>query len=230
MPLQTPLPSSLLIFDLDGTLIDSEADIAQSVNRALQRMRLGPLEPERIAEHIGSGVQRLIARTLHELLGREPESDLLQASVEAYLDEYDRHLLDFTRLYDGVAETLEKLAWADLAVVTNKPERFSRRILEGLGVGVRFGWILGGDSMPLRKPDPAPLIEVMRLAGAPPSLTAMIGDSLVDVQAGKSAGVVTCGIAGGFRGRQELEEAGCDFIVERFEELSRCFSPPPGTR
>ena len=112
------------------------------------------------------------------------------------------------------------------AVVSNKPESFSRRILEGLGIGNRFCIILGGDSIQKRKPDPEPLFKAMDSCKASASETAMVGDSPVDIQAGKAAGVTTCGVLGGFRPQEELEAAGCDLIIGSLLELADHFRSP----
>ncbi len=223
-PLQ-PFPCRLFIFDLDGTLIDSKADITKSVNLALARMSLSPIDPARIAEFVGNGVQVLIQRAVRESTGGEAEHSIVKGTVTKYLEAYEAHLLDSTTLYAGVREALHSLRWAEKAVITNKPERFSRRILEGLGVAECFCAILGGDSTELRKPDPAPLRMVMAQCGASPRQTVMVGDSLVDIQAGKAAGALTCGIAGGFRPRAELEAAGCDIIVDSVASLLPYFRP-----
>ena len=226
MALRVPYPCRLFLFDLDGTLVDSKADIALSVNRALARTGYTPLPLSQVIEFVGEGVQRLMNRALREAGGSEPDVDRLRVAVEIYLEEYDKHLLDTTGLYVGVRETLDRLAWARFAVVTNKPENFSRRILEALSLADRFCAILGGDSIIQRKPDPAPLLHAMALCGAAAAETVMVGDSRIDVSAGKAAGVVTCGISGGFRGRAELEAAGCDVIIDTFAELAEHFVAP----
>ncbi len=226
MPVDAPRPCRLFLFDLDGTLIDSKIDIARALNAALARMGLPPLTVSRVADFVGDGVQKLIQRTLSEVAGEAPKHDAVQTAARLYLEEYEAHLLDSTHLYDGVGEALHRLWWASFAVVTNKPERFSRRILEGLGIADRFCAIIGGDSMPERKPDPAPLFRAIALCSASAAEAVMVGDSPVDIRAGKAAGVFTCGVIGGFRGRAELESAGCDLILSRFAELPDHFRPP----
>ncbi len=225
MPQRQPFPSRLFIFDLDGTLIDSRDDITKSVNLALARMSLPPINTARIAEFVGNGVQILIQRALREATGGEPENSFFECTVTRYLEEYEAHLLDSTVLYPGVREALHGLGWARKAVITNKPERFSRRILEALGVADCFCAILGGDSTSRRKPDPAPLQMVMAQCGVSPRQTVMVGDSIVDIKAGKAAGAITCGIAGGFRPRAELEAAGSDLIVDDVAGLLPYFRP-----
>ncbi len=225
MPAHPPFPCRLFLFDLDGTLIDSKRDITESVNRALVRMNVPVVPVAKLADFVGNGVQVLIRKALGESLGAEADSALLRNTIQAYLQEYEAHLLDFTTLYGGVSEALQALRWADMAVITNKPERFSRRILDALGVGPLFRIVLGGDSTDLRKPDPAPLLLVMTECGVPPSETVMVGDSLVDMMAGKAAGVYTCGITGGFRPLQELEQSGCDLILQSVGGMIPYFCP-----
>jgi phosphoglycolate phosphatase len=220
------LSCRLFIFDLDGTLIDSRFDIARSVNVALKENGLPAVEIAKISDFVGNGVHQLIYRVLHEITGSEPDPDLLQAAVAAYLAAYEKGLLVETRLYPGTREALELLGWSKKAVITNKPERFSRRILETLEVAGQFDVILGGDSMPQKKPDPTPLRHVMNRCGVKPADTVMVGDSLVDVAAGKAAGTLTCGITGGFRPKAELEEAGCDLVIDSVAVLPLYFRAP----
>jgi phosphoglycolate phosphatase len=226
MPSPFPRPSRLFLFDLDGTLIDSREDIARSLNLALTRAGLRPLPASRIASFVGNGVRRLVERSLQAILDEEPSDPAVLRVMELYLEEYGRHLLDTTCLLQGVKETLERLDWASLAVVTNKPERFSRRILSALGIGHRFRLILGGDSMPLHKPDPAPLLEAMARCGAASHETVMVGDSPVDIHAGRAAGTITCGIAEAEADREKLRSAGCNLLVRDIRELVLYFGPP----
>ena len=222
----TPRSCRLFIFDLDGTLIDSRADITTSLNLMLARMRMRPLQESRVSDFVGSGVPKLVERALREVIGREPECDLIEGGIILFREEYGKHLLDRTRLCRGVCEALDRLSWASFAVVTNKPESFSRRILDGLGIGTRFCTILGGDSVQKRKPNPEALFQAIENCHASRTETAMIGDSAVDIQAGKAAGVTTCGVLGGFRPREELEAAGCDLIIESLLELPQYFRAP----
>ncbi len=221
-----PYSRRLFIFDLDGTLIDSRDDLSRSVNLALERLHLPPLEPQQVIAFVGDGVDQLMRRALAKAGGHAADEELVRQGVELLLEEYGRHLLDATRLYPGVVEALDALWWARFAVVSNKPERLSRRIMEELGLAKRFCAILGGDSLPQRKPDPAPLRRVMELCGAPPEETVMVGDGTTDIQAGKAAGVLTCAIGGGYRPAEVLLAAGCDLLVRDVAELPRHFAPP----
>lgn len=216
----------LFIFDLDGTLIDSKADIAKAVNLSLQRLNLPSIPVAKILQFVGDGVQRLIQRSLREATATEPQDAQISEAVHLFREEYEKHLLDTTRLYPGVSTVLDGLTWAALAVVSNKPERYSRQILSELGIINRFRIVLGGDSTPKPKPDSAPLVAAMSHCDAQPSETVMIGDSPTDILAGKAAGVFTCGVTGGFRSRQELENAGCDLLLSGIANLLDHFSPP----
>jgi phosphoglycolate phosphatase len=209
------------IFDLDGTLVDSKADIACGMNLALARMSMQSLPMDRVAEFIGDGLQILVERTLREISGGEPNPLQVQHCIDLFKEEYGQHLLDQTCLYPHVLETLDRLSWAKFAVVSNKPEEFSRRILEGLGIASRFGAIIGGDTTGTRKPDPAGIFKAMELCRAIPSQSMMVGDSPVDIAAGKAAGIFACGVAGGFRPRSQLESAGCDLLVDSLVELAK---------
>jgi phosphoglycolate phosphatase len=222
-----PRPCRLFLFDLDGTLIDSKADIACSLNLVLARMRLQPLPESQIAEFVGDGVKKLLERSFREVNHSEPDDALIREGVVLFKEEYGMHLLDQTQLYPGVKEALNFLSWATLAVVSNKPERFCRRILEGLGVAGCFRIILGGDSAQTQKPTPAPLLKAMEFCSVAPFEAVMIGDSPVDIAAGKAAGVTTCGIVGGFRPKEHLLAAGCDLIVDSLLELPEFFFPFP---
>lgn len=219
----TPRSCRLFLFDLDGTLIDSKADIANSVNLVLAKLDLSPLPVSRIVDFVGKGVKKLLERTLREIYHREPEDGLIEKGIEFFREEYRNHLLDNTCLYQNVEEALNRLSWADLAVVSNKPERYSRPILEGLEIADRFIAIFGEETTHAYKPDPAPLKVAMEFCGAVPSETVMVGDSSIDIEAGRAAGVITCAVTGGYHSREQLLAAGPDLIIDNLLELSSHF-------
>jgi phosphoglycolate phosphatase len=186
----------LLVFDLDGTLVDSSRDIAAAANAALRRVAPGtaaiPLAS--ILSFVGEGARVLVERCLrHAGIGLSPDDVL-----PVYLDCYGERLLDSTHLYPGVAEALDALAGTTLAILTNKPGDFSRTILQGLGVAPRFARVWGAGDVPSRKPDPAGLLRLMDELGATAADTWMVGDSATDVAAGRAAGVKVAGVLWGF--------------------------------
>ena len=218
-------PCRLFIFDLDGTLVDSRADLVTSLNLAFARLGHPRLSSELIGGFVGEGVDKLIERAIHAATGRKPESAEIRETAQIYMNEYEGHLLDETRLRDHGAQALNALSGADLAVVTNKPENFTRRILDGLGVGNMFSIILGGDSVERRKPEPDALINAMEFCRVAPWETVMIGDSLTDIQAGKAANTITCAILGGFRPDEELFASKSDYLINNLLQITDYLEP-----
>ncbi|HYE76176.1 MAG TPA: HAD-IA family hydrolase [Blastocatellia bacterium] len=208
-----------LLFDLDGTLIDSRADLTNSINLMLTELGLKNLPDEQVLSFIGEGIRLLVERALRASQNGFTNDAQIENALVVYRRHYGQHLLDQTRLYPEVAETLEALAHLPKAVVTNKPYDFTLPILDGLNLSQHFAAVIGGDSLPERKPSALPLIEAARRCETNIAECLMIGDSFVDVLAGKAAGTKTCGYVAGFRGRAELVEAGADYLIENFGEL-----------
>ncbi|MGH9843358.1 MAG: HAD family hydrolase [Blastocatellia bacterium] len=208
-----------LLFDLDGTLVDSRADLINSVNWTLEELGRRPLPDSRVMSFIGEGARLLVERALRATQDREPETSDVDRALKTFRRHYREHLLDQTRVYPEVEETLGLLGRLPKVVVTNKPYEFTIALLEGIGLLHHFQMILGGDSLPERKPSPMMLLEAARRCDVRVSNCLMVGDSWVDVEAGRSAGMKTCGYVPGFRGRTELAGAGADYLIERFSEL-----------
>jgi phosphoglycolate phosphatase len=215
----------LIVFDLDGTLIDSARDLCNSVNAALEHMGRPHLDDHIIASFVGNGAPMLVRRSLAVENGVSPDDihdEELATAYNFFLTHYREHKLDFTYAYDGVLDSLAALVTAlngtqrKLAVLTNKPVRPARAICEGLGMD-RFFRIYGGDSFPLKKPDPMGLRAIMDEAGAAPHETLMIGDSKVDVLTARNAGAWSLGCQFGF-GPQNLMEIPPDLIVDSAAE------------
>jgi phosphoglycolate phosphatase len=206
----------LVVFDLDGTLIDSARDLATAVNRALQRVAPGApaLGGDVVRAFIGSGARVLMARSLARAGLPLPVEDVLPVFLEAYAG----CLLDTTRLYPGVADALERLRDRRLAVLTNKPGDMSRTILGGLGIADRFFRVYGGDDLATRKPDPAGLLRLAAEAGVDPSAALMVGDSAVDVRTGRAAGAATAGVTYGFDAGSFREDPP-DLLVDSLRDL-----------
>ena len=166
-----------LIFDLDGTLIDSKEDLIHSVNAMLRELGRGELAEETISGYIGHGAPQLVARAL----GDGSTEEERQRGLQFFLSYYEFHKMDMTCAYPGVAETLEQLASMPMAVLTNKPVRISERILEAMGLSKYFRAIYGGNSFKTKKPDPLGAKTILRELGAEPRGALLVGDSEVDV-------------------------------------------------
>jgi len=194
MPNPLALPVRALIFDLDGTLIDSKLDLVNSVNAMLRATGRSELSTETIAGYIGHGAAQLIASVLGPDAG---ESDR-QSALAVFLAHYERHNLDLTRAYPGVLEGLAALDGHPMAVLTNKPLKMSLQILQGLGLERFFSGIYGGDSFPNKKPDPAGALSIVGDLGIGPEQAAMVGDSDVDIQTARNSGMRAVAVTYGF--------------------------------
>ncbi len=219
-----PLPVNhikLVIFDLDGTLIDSELDLVAAVNAMLRHYGRNELPLEVIGTYIGDGAPMLIRRALGDPADRE----FLQQALNYFLLYYREHKLDNTRAYDGIKQMLQHASHGDgaprkLAVLTNKPVRVSRDILAGLGLADFFIQVYGGNSFETKKPDPLGANTLMREAGAAPGETVMVGDSGVDVLTARNAGLWSVGVNYGFA-PQTLQQVPPDVLVDTPAELAR---------
>jgi phosphoglycolate phosphatase len=208
---------NLLIFDLDGTLIDSKIDLVHSVNAARGLMKLPPISEELVSSYVGNGAPVLMRRAL----GPEASEADVQRALEYFLGYYREHMLDNTRLYAGVKEALDRLrdAGSHMAVLTNKPVRFSRALVDGLGLGQHFFQVYGGNSFEQKKPHPVGIETLLAECGAARDQTVMVGDSAVDVQTARNANVMACGVTWGFQ-PETFAAYPPDFLVDRPEELA----------
>jgi phosphoglycolate phosphatase len=204
----------VLIFDLDGTLVDSKKDLTASVNYIRTRFDLPVLTEEEIARFIGNGALMLIRRALDT----RATEDNVQAGLQMFLSYYRAHMLDNTALYPGVRETLDKLGDCKLAVLTNKPIHFSCAMLDGLGIYRHFTVVYGGNSFDHKKPDPVGIYQILSDTKGQRDKTWMIGDSAVDVLTGRNAGVTTCGVTYGYA-TETFKDAQPDFLIDTFPEL-----------
>jgi phosphoglycolate phosphatase len=208
----------LIIFDLDGTLVDSRQDIATSVNELLSRLGRSKLPPEQIFGFIGNGVRKLLERSL----GVSATPAEVDRAFDLYLPIYGRHLLDTTRPYEGVREALEALdalrPERSMAVLTNKPFRESLAVLQGLALDTYFRQIRGGESFSRRKPDRMGVDALIESVGARRERTLMVGDSRVDLETARNAEIpvslVTYGI-----GAAEVASLSPDYIIDDLRQL-----------
>ena len=224
-----PHPIKLLIFDLDGTLIDSRLDLVHSVNAALRHIGRPALPDDVIASYVGDGAPILIQRALG---GEAVDEAIVRRGLQFFLSYYREHKLDHTTVYHGVHEALAHIQRASLgtsngkprkmAVLSNKPVGPSRAIVEALRLGP-FTQIYGGNSFASKKPDPEGARKLLEENGVRPEETAIIGDSHVDVETGVNAGLWTVGVSYGFA-PHTLEEVPPDVLVDAPQELAEVFS------
>lgn len=209
--------SKLVAFDLDGTLADTLADLANAVNYALEKKGLPTYPVDDYRHFVGNGVDNLIKVTMGAAYSPE-EAASVKADFQAY---YAGHCKDYTKAYDGIGELLSKLSRDGIktAVISNKPDRFVPEILTRLYPEHSFVYAWGQRDGAARKPDPQSLNTLAKLCKAEKSEILYVGDSNVDVVFGHNAGVKVCGVSWGFRGAKELKEAGADIIVDSAEEL-----------
>ena len=211
----------LVVFDLDGTLIDSQRDLADSINALLGDLGVNPLPVDAVAAMVGEGAPVLVRRAL-TAAGLDPDTpEALSRFLRRFLRAYDQRLLVHTRPYPGMREALDTLKRScRLAVLTNKPARATRKILGGLDLAPYFDQVMGGDTVHGRKPDPAGLLHIVRSAQATPESTVMVGDSPVDLETARRAGTRVCLARYGFGFRFTPEELrGNEPIVDSAEAI-----------
>jgi len=210
----------LLIFDLDGTLIDSSQDITNAINYAITPFRATPLTVSEIKERVGSGITKLIESLIppkippYPPLEKGDRGDFKEEAINRFLEHYSAHLLDNTKAYPQVKETLLKLKNYRKAVISNKREALSKRCLEGLGLLGFFDVVLGSDSVSEKKPSPMPVLEVLQRLGVSKDEAVVIGDSNYDIESAHSAGVKIIAVTYGYRSNEVLK--GADFMIDEF--------------
>ena len=222
-----PHSIKLVVFDLDGTLIDSRLDLVHSVNAALRHIGRRELPDDVIASYVGDGAPILIQRAL----GCEKVDEaLIRKGLEFFLSYYRAHKLDHTTVYPGIAEALTAIQSSGngtprkMAVLSNKPVNPSRAIVEALGLGQFFSQIYGGNSFATKKPDPEGARKLLEESGVRPDQAAIVGDSHVDVRTGRNAGMWTVGVTYGFA-THTLEEEPPDVLVDQPHEVGAIFAP-----
>jgi phosphoglycolate phosphatase len=221
-----PHSIKLVIFDLDGTLIDSRLDLVHSVNAALRHIGRPELPDEVIASYVGDGAPILIQRALG---GEAVEEALIRKGLEFFLSYYREHKLDHTTVYAGIPQALAAIQGSSngsrrkMAVLSNKPVIPSRAIVEALGLGQFFSQIYGGNSFISKKPDPEGARKLLEEYGMQPHQAAIVGDSYVDVNTGRNAGMFTIGVTYGFAPHTLVDDPP-DVLVDHPDELAELFS------
>ena len=205
-----------LLFDLDGTLVDSLADLTCALNLLGGELNHPPLSCEQVRGIVGDGAANLIKRAFGE-------SNYQRDQLSRFLEIYNEHLLDNTRCYPGISELLDRHPAKRLAIITNKPFQLTMDLLTGLGLEHHFRVIIGGDSFPKKKPDPLPVLKALEQLGALPTEAVMVGDHHTDLYSGRAAGTRTCFCAYGLGNDDGLN---ADYRVSQPQELLPLF---PGT-
>lgn len=213
-----PVSIDCLIFDLDGTLVDTKKDIANAANQTLSELGLETVPDEVVHSFVGKGISNLMAGCLGE--GRSAE---VGEAVTLFRKHYRNNLTTFSDLYPGVKETLNFFKHKKKAVLTNKIESFSNLILKDLKVTHFFEKVWGGDSGPEMKPHPYGIQSILTHLQVRAERAVLVGDSTVDIQTGKNSGVLTCAVTYGFDTLEKLKGAEPDFIIESFEQLQPLF-------
>lgn len=208
---------NIIIFDFDGVIIDSGQDIASAMQHVLKQFKQPMLTGEKIISHVGHGVEYLIRNCFSGC-----DDDTIEQVIPIYRKHYLENAVVETRLYEHVKETLEYIESSKnkkIALVTNKPEDLALKILEVLGVKQYFDMVVGPESVKKMKPDPEGILQVLEHFKLPAQHAIMVGDSYVDVEAGKNAGTLTCGVTYGLGNREELIKSSPDILISDLAEL-----------
>lgn len=204
-------PKHLIVYDLDGTLVDTAEDITEAINAMLTELSVSALSRDEIRSYVGRGLHDLVGRCLNT-----EDPALLERGLRSFVAYYGAHMTDHSRLYPGAREALEHFKSRLQVIFTNKPNPYAKDLMDKLGVGGYFTDILAGGT-PRKKPDPSALLDVMRRLRVSPEEALIVGDSLIDVQTGRNAGILTVILGQGFEDREALAAAKPDVMVDHMQ-------------
>ncbi|MCF6441880.1 phosphoglycolate phosphatase [Pseudoalteromonas luteoviolacea] len=220
---------NVLLFDLDGTLIDSVPDLALSINQMLHELDMKPYPTDTIRSWVGNGAAVLTKRALSGHIDINPDLDpaYVEKALSIFLAYYEQNVCVDTTLYPNVKSTLENLHRDGyrLVIVTNKPEQFVRPILKHLGLDNLFEMVVGGDSLPKRKPDPMQLTYVCETLGVKASSCLMIGDSKNDIFAATAAKMQSIGLTYGYNHGEDINSHGASLVLDNFADIIEALVP-----
>lgn len=202
-------PKRLIIYDLDGTLVDTAEDITEAINAMLTELSVSTLSRDQIRRHVGRGLHDLVGRCLNTT-----DPALLSRGLRAFEAHYGAHMTDHSRLYPAARETLEHFKSRLQIIFTNKPNPYAKDLIIALGISAYFHEILAGSAAAPRKPDPSVLLALMRDLKVKPEDALLVGDSLIDVETGRNAGILTVILGQGFEDREALTAAQPDIMVD----------------
>lgn len=215
----------LVLFDLDGTLVDSVPDLAYSIDRMLERLGIPARGEQKVRDWVGNGLEKLVKRALTDDMDAEPEDALYDQAYALFMEIYNNNACRDTRFYDGVEIGLDYLSRNQYKIgcVTNKRENFTHIILKQLGIFDTFGIVIGGDTLSRKKPDPLPLLHAAEYFQVKPENSLMIGDSTSDVKAARAAGFQILCVSYGYNHGRDIREADPDMVVDSLAELPVLF-------
>lgn len=219
-------PVSLVMFDLDGTLVDSVPDLAWCADRTLEDLGLPLVGEDKTRDYVGNGIYVLVKRILTQQLDGEPEPALYDKALPIFWEYYRNNVSQFSQLYDGVQEALDalKAQGIKLACVTNKAEEFTKTLLAHLNIDTYFEVMVGGDTLEKKKPDPMPLLHIAKTAGVSIENSLMVGDSRHDIAAARAANMRVVAVPYGYNHGDDIAESNPDAIVQSLAELPALLS------
>jgi len=220
-------PVEMVLIDVDGTLVDSVPDLAYCVDEMMQQLDMPVRGEPSVRNWVGNGVERLVRRALTNSLDGEPEEDLFQRAYPVFLDLYAENTSKRSILYPGVTEGIEylKSAGYKLGCVTNKAAQFTEPLLKDLGIYENFSIVISGDTLPQKKPDPAPLLHAAEFFDMKPSQALMLGDSVSDVKAARAAGFQIICMSYGYNHGEDIRTANPDAVIDSMAELPELLGP-----
>ncbi len=214
-----PVTKELLIFDLDGTLVNTLGDLAAAVNFALEKLNCKTVTVTDVKKYVGDGARKLLERALNDQAAQK-----LDAAMELFYSYYGAHLSDQTVLYPGVLEILTYFSNVKKVILTNKPQKFTLPLLEQLGLAAHFEFAIGGGMEIPLKPAPDGILSILKKTNISPQMAIMIGDSPSDVLAGKAAGIQSCAVSYGYRPAASLRAQKPDFLIDTILDLKLLIS------
>ncbi|MCP4768981.1 MAG: phosphoglycolate phosphatase [Gammaproteobacteria bacterium] len=222
----SPQRVELVLFDLDGTLVDSVGDLAWCGNEMLRRLDMPAHDPSAARTWVGNGLDRFVKRVLTGAMDAEPEPALYERGKSIFSELYARHASDYSELYPGVFETLQCLAELELklACVTNKPEPFTSQLIDAMGLAAFFGLVVAGDTTPRKKPDPMPLHYAADYFSLDYQNCLMVGDSSNDVKAARAADFAIVCVPYGYNHGNDIRDSSPDLVVENLLQLADLFT------
>jgi phosphoglycolate phosphatase len=215
----------LVLFDLDGTLVDTAPDLAWSIDATLQKLNLPICGEEKVRGWIGSGIEGVLKRALTNDINGQPDAALFNNALSIFMESYFDNIYERSRIYPGVSEALNYLQSGDfkIACVTNKGSRFTNKLLKEIGLYEKFGIVVSGDTLAVKKPDPLPLLHAASYFSIDANAALMVGDSITDINAARAAGFQILCVPYGYNMGRDIYEMKPDAVVETLADMAKLF-------